>query len=290
MPTFLEALHSGRVLLMDGAMGTELQRAGLPSGACGEEWNQTHPERVLAIHQAYVDAGAEVLLTNSFQANPPALAQHGLDGELEALCKSSVTLASQAAGPNRFVLADMVPFRPHLSAGVGAKLLAAFKDSDGFLVETASDALEASLLAGDLKVAAGSSELPPLLLSYTYQRVAGHAHRTFYGLSPDQVARFTDDKWVALGVNCGREITMDSCIEIVRHYRAITSKPIFVRPNAGTPKNVDGRWVYPHSPEEMADRLPALLEAGVCMVGGCCGTTPAHIAAFRKVVDWWNEP
>ena len=82
---------------------------------------------------------------------------------------------------------------------------------------------------------------------------------------------------------------MDELIEIVRHYRRATDLPLFARPNAGTPARVDGRWVYPHTPEDLAARLPELLEAGVSMVGGCCGTTPDHIAALRPVIDKWNK-
>jgi len=92
-----------------------------------------------------------------------------------------------------------------------------------------------------------------------------------------------------LGVNCGREIGMKECVEIAHQYRDNTHLPVFVRPNAGTPKFRNEQWVYPHSPEYMASWLPELLAAGVRMVGGCCGTTPAHIAAFKKVIDEWNQ-
>ena len=93
----------------------------------------------------------------------------------------------------------------------------------------------------------------------------------------------------ALGVNCGAEIRLPELLEIVTAYRSITDLPLFVRPSAGTPKEVGGQWVYPETPASMAAWLPALFEAGVVMVGGCCGTTPAHIAAFRTVVDEWNR-
>jgi 5-methyltetrahydrofolate--homocysteine methyltransferase len=93
----------------------------------------------------------------------------------------------------------------------------------------------------------------------------------------------------ALGVNCGKDIGMDEIIEIIRQYRKVTDLPLFARPNAGTPTKKGKRWVYPLTPKEMAARLPELLEAGVCMVGGCCGTTPAHIAAMRPIVDAWNR-
>src|SRR5262249_39104490 len=92
----------------------------------------------------------------------------------------------------------------------------------------------------------------------------------------------------ALGVNCGRDIGMGEVIEIVRRYRAVTDLPLFARPNAGTPTREDGRLVYPPTPAQMAARLPELLEAGACLGGGCCGTTPEHIKAFRPVVDEWN--
>ena len=141
-PLFLDALRSGRVLLMDGAMGTELQRAGLKPGECGELWNLTHPEKVRAIHQAYVDAGAEVLLTNTFQANPAALARHDLDGQLGMICQVAVDLAREAAGPDRWVLADVGPcpseeeFTDDCQPS-STRIAAA--GPDGFLVETCSD-------------------------------------------------------------------------------------------------------------------------------------------------------
>jgi methionine synthase I (cobalamin-dependent) len=91
-----------------------------------------------------------------------------------------------------------------------------------------------------------------------------------------------------IGVNCGRDIGMDEVIEITRRHRQVTDLPLFARPNAGTPTRVGERWAYPHTPEKMASRLPELLEAGVTMVGGCCGTTPQHIAAFRPFIDEFN--
>jgi methionine synthase I (cobalamin-dependent) len=92
----------------------------------------------------------------------------------------------------------------------------------------------------------------------------------------------------ALGVNCGRDLGMDEVVEIIRRYLVVTNQPFFARPNAGTPIRLGERWVYPHDPETRQGRLPELLEAGVAMVGGCCGTTPQTIAAFRPVVDRWN--
>jgi methionine synthase I (cobalamin-dependent) len=92
----------------------------------------------------------------------------------------------------------------------------------------------------------------------------------------------------ALGANCGRDVDLRDIIEIIRRYRSETDLPLFARPNAGTPRQVKGEWVYPLTPQEMAEQIPELLEAGVAMVGGCCGTTPEHIAALRPVVAAWN--
>ena len=129
----------------------------------------------------------------------------------------------------------------------------------------------------------------PVLLSLTFLRDASGKLVTLSGHSPEWFARRADRYGVAaLGVNCGRDIGMDDIIEIVRRYRTMTDLPLFARPNAGTPIRDGERWVYPLTPEAMAVRLPELLQAGVSMVGGCCGTTPAHIAALRPIIDDWN--
>jgi 5-methyltetrahydrofolate--homocysteine methyltransferase len=289
MSRFLDALRSGRVLLMDGAMGTELQRAGLRPGECGELWNLTHPEKVRAIHQAYVDAGAEVLLTNTFQANPAALQRYNVADQCEAICGAAVELARQAAGPNRWVLADIGPCQSDEELQGLQTLVKALAQAgtDGFLIETCSDSYPLLNLWRVLDYPL--RQRFPVLVSFTYRRDRDNQVRTIGGLSADQIASWIDDCSVpALGINCGRDVGLPQIAEVVVAYRGNVSRPIFVRPNAGTPKQVEDRWVYPHSPEYMASWLPELLKAGVSMIGGCCGTTPAHIAAFRPLVDAWN--
>jgi len=288
MSRFLDALRSDRVLLMDGAMGTELQRAGLKPGECGELWNLTHPEKVRAIHQAYVDAGADVLLTNTFQANPAALERHNLTGQLGVIWQAAVTLARGAAGPDRWVLADVGPFPVENQDDV-ERLAAAMTATgvDGILVETCSDP-SASLGLWQV-FDYPSRQRFPLLVSFTYRRDRDAQARTIGGLSPRQTAKLMDDFFVrTLGVNCGRDVGLPQIVEVVEAYRGNSTPPILLRPNAGTPKLVEDCWVYPHSPEYMASWLPELLKAGVSMIGGCCGTTPAHIAAFKPIVDAWN--
>ncbi len=289
MSRFLDALRSGRVLLMDGAMGTELQRAGLQPGECGELWNLTNPERVLAIHQAYVDAGAEVLVTNTFQANPAALQRHNLADQLGVIWQAAVDLARQAAGPERWVLADVGPLSA-ADQGDHERLAAALAQTgvDGILLETWSYPCS---LGRFLKAYSGLGlPLPPLLVSLTYLRNRKGRVENIDGLSPSDltanVEKYTGI--TSIGANCGRDIGIAQIIEVLEAYHGATHLRVFVRPNAGTPKQVEGRWVYPRSPEYMASWLPELLTAGVNMIGGCCGTTPAHIAAFKPTVDAWN--
>jgi 5-methyltetrahydrofolate--homocysteine methyltransferase len=291
---FLEALRCGRVLLMDGATGTELRRAGLRPGECGELWAVTHPDRVRAVHRAYAEAGALVLLTSTFQSHPAGLARFGLEDRLEEINQRGVRLARKEAGPGRFVLADVGPIldpsgQEFIDQRELGRVLASLDGADGFLLETCSSprALAAVQYAFHRVPEADGV---PLLLSLTYRRFPDGRLVTFSGHPPETYARHAEAHGVAaLGVNCGRDVGMGEVIEIVRRYRAVTDLPLFARPNAGTPRQEGGGWIYPHTPEAMASRLTELLEAGASMVGGCCGTTPEHIAAFRAVLEGWNR-
>ncbi len=299
MSAFLDALQSGRVLLMDGAMGTELGRAGLPEDGCGEIWNLTYPERVRAVHQAYADAGADVLLTNTFQANCIALRRCGESGSVGAYIETAQRIIGPFISNKRFALASIGPIGvpaartefPHLDqlsqvlAGFGGRgwnLLPS--PVSGILIETCSTPRVRYAVKRALQLGL------PILLSLTYQRDEKGHITTWSGHPPEWFARRAKNWGVAaLGVNCGRDIDMSDIIEIVKRYRQETDLPLFARPNAGTPTKQDGRWVWPHTAESMAARLPELLDAGASMVGGCCGTTPEHIAAFRRVVDQYNN-
>jgi 5-methyltetrahydrofolate--homocysteine methyltransferase len=288
MSRFREVIESGRVLLMDGAMGTELQRANLQPGECGEFWNIAEPERVRAIHQAYADAGARCLLTNTFQANPSALAKHGKSAHLEEIHRRALQLARSVAGPDRFVLASFGPVAEGWHGQHMTQVIQSLRAADGLLLETYSD-LHALWIVKYGCLPALQADDIPVLLSITYQRTAAGVLTTRDGQPPDVYGRLARQYGVfALGVNCGRDIGMRDVIEIIRRYRDVTDLPLFARPNAGTPTQVAGRWLYPQTPKDMAADLPDLLQTGVAMVGGCCGTTPAHIAAFRPVVDEWN--
>ncbi len=281
MSAFLKALHSGRVLLMDGAMGTELQRMGMKPDECGESWNVRRAGSVRAVYDSYIAAGAEVVLTNTFQANPCYLARFGLEDRLEEINGNAVRLTRKAAGRGRFVLGDIGPITALGNFKDLARMITSLDGVDGVLFETWSHpcVLSAMEYAFHRVVEVDT----PLLLSLSYQRTPSGQLITISGHAPETFARHAEHHGVAaLGVNCGRDIDMDDIIEIIRRYRAETDLPLFARPNAGTPTKQGEQWIYPHSPEAMAARLPELLEAGVNMIGGCCGTTPEHIVAFHK--------
>jgi 5-methyltetrahydrofolate--homocysteine methyltransferase len=285
MNRLVEALLSGRVLLMDGAMGTELLRLGLPD-ECSALFNLNHPEQVTSIHRAYLEAGAEILITNTFMANPGMLACCGLQGRARDIWSAAFACARIFRDPAPIILADIGPFS-NTSTQDGDALLDNCCSADGILLETWSCDPERQLKP-PLDLSAFNARLP-VLLSFTYRRNADQALRSFWDAAPEDCAlAATANAVCAIGANCGNEIDMDDLLEIVRRYRDVTDLPIFIRPNAGTPWRTDSGWEYWGLPEDMADKLWPLLEAGVTMVGGCCGTTPAHIAAFRRVVDAWN--
>jgi 5-methyltetrahydrofolate--homocysteine methyltransferase len=288
MSRLLEELQSGHVLLMDGAMGTELQRVGL-RGICGESWNLTHPDRVRAIHRAYVESGAAVLLTNTFQAQREQLDRHGLAARFDDVWHAAIAHARSAAAGRAVVLADLGPFELASAFHEGKALATACASCDGVLVETLSE-----IRGGPVFLHFWAEKFEPrlpYLLSFTFRKTSRGRIETATSETPKKCAWQAAHLGVdAVGVNCGREIDIAGLAEVVREYRQQLGDrlPIFARPNAGTPTRVGSDWVYPRTPEMMADQLPELLEAGVNMVGGCCGTRPAHIAAFRRVVDDWN--
>jgi methionine synthase I (cobalamin-dependent) len=271
-------------------MGTELQRAGIADGECHELWNLTHPEQVRAIHKAYMDAGADVLQTNTFQANPAALSKHQAADQMEAINARALELARSAGSRRVFVLASIGPFEAVEElpdADAMSRMIRSLLSADALVLETWSDSLALMAIERCCRLAMEFAEVPTLL-SLTYRR-ADQGIYTLSGYPPEWYALHAKRAGIAaLGVNCGRDIDLPDLVEIVRRYKDVTDMPIFVRPNAGSPERVNGHWIYPRSASRMAEGLPALLDAGVNMVGGCCGTTPEHIAAFRPIIDAWN--
>src|SRR5712692_8606354 len=261
MSRILEALRSSRVLLMDGAMGTELQRAGLQDGECGELWNLTYPGRVREIHASYHRAGSRCHLTNTFQSNPTALGKHDLAGQLEAINQAALALARSMAGTDGFVLGDIGPITPADHFGV-AELQSVFRvarslaTADALLFETCSH-FSTFLIVNATRQFLTTFAKVPIFISFTFLRNDAGELVTYDGRSAHFCARRSQQAGVeGLGVNCGREIGMEEMIEIVRAYRQETDLPLFARPNAGTPAQVENHYSYPRTPEQMATHLP----------------------------------
>jgi 5-methyltetrahydrofolate--homocysteine methyltransferase len=285
MSRLIEALHSDRVLLMDGAMGTELQRLGMQDDECSALWNLTHSEAVGAVHGAYLDAGAEILVANTFLANPVMLKRFGHLDQMDLIWKAALATARVFSGPAPIVLADIGPFPIGTTREEWQhcrELIALYQSADGILLETWS----ASQPASCIFLRRFRDAEFPRLISFSFARSDGKHEIRAAAVNCATYANI----WgaAALGANCGAEMDLDDLAQIVTAYRQESDLPLFIRPNAGTPTRTPNGWEYPRSPEYMADKLWPLLEAGVTMVGGCCGTTPAHIAAFRRVVDEWN--
>jgi len=285
-----------RVLLCDGGIGTELQKADLEPGACGERLNIDRPELVLAIHRGYVDAGSDCLTTNTFGASRIMLDRHGHGDDVDRINRAAVRLVREAYGDRPgYILGDVGPLGSLLEPYgelSEARARAAFTQQMTALIEAGVDAIlietQTSLEELGIAVAAARDVGAPFVIaSVAYDVIrAGTDLRTMMGVAPEDAARFMADAGVdVLGVNCGTGVDVAWAARAVTRYRAVCSLPTLAQPNAGQPVLEDLRVVYKQSPEAMAAQLPALLEAGVSMLGGCCGTTPDHIRLFRAVLD-----
>ncbi len=295
---FLEALES-RVLLGDGAMGTQLQLAGLESGHCGEAWNVDHAERVMAIQRGYVEAGSDCLLTNTFGASRIMLNRHGEADRTQAINRAAVEIAREALGGRGFVIGDIGPFgglmEPYGEIAP-ADVAFAFREQARALVDAGADAIiiETQTALEELEIAimaAREAGAPAVIGSIAFDKMLDVEDvRTMMGVSPEQAAEFMVKHGCdVLALNCGTGIDMVRAAGIVRRYHSISGLPVMAQPNAGQPVLENMKVVYRETPEEMVAGLPGLLEAGAQIVGGCCGSTPAHIRLFRQYMNHASE-
>jgi 5-methyltetrahydrofolate--homocysteine methyltransferase len=287
-----EALRSGRVLVSDGAWGTELYRRGLAKGACPELWCVDHPDEVRDIAAGYIAAGADMVGTNSFGANRFRLAAYGLAERAAELGEAAARLSREAAGGSVWVIGSMGPTGMFLRRGEGTEpeMSVAFAEqaealarggADALCVETMMDAEEAAVAVRAAKEAAGLE----VICTFTFDRAGSRSYRTMTGLSPEEAAAAAVAAGADIvGANCGRGFAeMEDVMRAMAP--ASRGRPLIAQPNAGLPRSANGVDVYAEGPAELAAVVPALIDAGARIVGGCCGTTAAHIAAIRAVVD-----
>ena len=288
---FLSLLQtSPNALLSDGAMGTLLHSRGIPFDQCFDELNLSNPGVVAGIHAEYVTAGAQILLTNTFGANRFKLAKHGLQEKVEAINRAGVELARNAAGDSALVAGDIGPLGVRIApfgrvqleearavfAGQATALAGAGVDL--IVIETMSDLYEITAAIQAVRAAAAGI---PVIASITFTR----DDRTILGDSPEKVARSLVQTGAdVIGVNCsGGPAQLLRLLKVMR--ATVPQAKIWVKPNAGWPEQVGGRIMYPADPDYFGDYALAFCEAGANIIGGCCGTTPQHIAAMRKAMD-----
>jgi len=284
-PTLQELLAHGPVVT-DGAWGTELQSRGLGLGDFPDLWNLTHPDRVGAVARAYVSAGSQVILTNTFGANRVRLSEQSAANQVAEINARGVEISLAAAGGRARVFASIGPTGKLLLNGdiTEDELRAAFAEqaralaaahADALVVETMSDLEEAKLA-----VSAARETGLPVIACMVFDS-GKDKDRTMMGNTPEQTAQaLTEAGADVIGANCGQDIA--GFVSICGRLRAATDRPIWIKANAGLPAMVDGRAHYNATPDEFASHIPALLKAGASFLGGCCGTRPDFIAAVSR--------
>jgi 5-methyltetrahydrofolate--homocysteine methyltransferase len=291
MGKIIDRLKKQKVLLSDGAWGTFLHEKGLQPGECPEAWNLTRPDEVLEIARSYLEAGADLIETNSFGGSCFKLEKYGLADRVFEINKAAAAISRQAAD-DKFVLGSVGPTGKILMMGevTEEELYDAFKEqctglaaggADAIMIETMSDLDEARLA-----IKAAKENTPcEVFCTMTFEKTVNGEFRSMMGVSPtDMVNELGHSGVDLLGPNCGNG--MANMIGIVREIRmADPVIPVLVHANAGMPVYKDGETIFPETPQEMARMVPEILAAGANIVGGCCGTTPEHIRQMRQAID-----
>ncbi len=275
-------------VITDGAWGTQLQSLGLTGGGCPDHWNLLHPETVEQVPRAYVDAGSQIVLTNTFRANGVALASYDLAAQAVEINRTGVEISRRAAGDRAYVFASIGPSGKMLISGEVSEetLRQAFVEqanamaaagADGIVIETMAELEEA-----ELALAAAKQTGLPVVACVVFDS-GPQNDCTMMGVTPEQAAqRLTSAGADVVGANCGQGI--ESYVDICRRMRAVTDKPIWIKANAGIPEIIDGQVVYQATAEQFAAHAPALLAAGAQFIGGCCGTAPDFIRALSQEI------
>ncbi len=288
-----DRLNEG-TFFVDGAMGTQLIAAGAPAGCCNDYLNIDLPETVKTVHQKYLDAGTDAVITNTFGANALVLKRHGYEDKAFEINVAAAKLARSVAGDERYVLGDIGPcgdFLEPLGMVKEVDLKAAFAEQakgllnggvDGFIIETMT-ALDEIQVA--IEAVQSVCDLP-IFVSLAYDP-AGDEARTMMGVSPAQAVQVLAPLGItALGFNCGT-LDMDGYVNLAKAYAEAlkdTGVLLLAEPNAGRPELEGDKAVYKLSPADYAASLAQIKDVGAAVLGGCCGTSPAHIAEAVKAI------
>lgn len=286
-----EKLSSG-ILVSDGAWGTFLQLKGMAPGECPELWNITHRQEVLDIARSYIDAGSDMIETNSFGGSRFKLGKYGMADRVTELNKAAAEISREAAGDGRIVLGSIGPTGKILllEEVTREELYDAFCEqakaleaggADAIVVETMTDLEEAVLAVQAARVNTGLE----VICTMTFDKLVTGDYRTMMGISPSEMIQpLVDAGATVIGANCGNG--MAGMVSIVEEIRRVNPHiPVLVHANAGMPVYRDGKTHFPESPEETASYVLSLVRAGANIIGGCCGTTPEHIQKIRETVS-----
>ncbi len=291
----LKARIQQGVFILDGAMGTQLFARGVEPGRCNDWLNVEQPHIVLDVHRAYLDAGVDAIITNTFGANRYALGRHGFADKAFEINEAGAQVARKAAGEGRYVLGDIGPtgdFLEPLGMLKPDQVREAFVEQVKGLVEGGVDGLiiETMTAMEEMEVAIAAAKSAgnglPVLASMSFDK-GGAGFRTMMGVdAATAVAKMIALRVDAVGFNCGTA-TLDEYVELAKLYvtaaKAAKGKvQIFAEPNAGKPELVDGQAVYKVTPDEFAAACRKILDAGIHILGGCCGSTPDHIHAVAE--------
>jgi len=289
-----QRIESAEILLSDGAMGTMLIERGVNIDQCFEAVNLTQPDVLEEIARLYFNAGSNIVHTNTFGASPLKLAMYSLEDKCEEINRNAVrvvkctvddeTIVSASVGPSGRLLKPYGDVEPEDMLVNYQKQIEILVESgvDMLTVETMTDIEEAKLA---IKGARSISDSIPIAVTMTYDSTP-RGFYTIMGVNIKTAVRELEKTGAdIIGSNCGNGI--EKMIDIAREYGEYSSSPLIIQSNAGLPEIIDNRATYHETPQFMAEKTKELLQIGVAIIGGCCGTTPEHIAAMRKVLDSW---
>jgi methionine synthase I (cobalamin-dependent) len=286
MNKIIQELLKNRPVILDGAWGTQLQSKGLPDGACPDEWNLSSPEKVEEVAREYVEAGSQIIITNTFSATRLCLEQSGLGEKVREINVAGVQISKRAAGAKAMVFASLGPTGKSLFMGEASpELIAqnyqeqatalASAGADGLVVETMMDLKEA-----ELAVEAAKSTRLPVVACMTFGKGKNKDH-TMMGVTVEEAVKSFSHLGVdVIGSNCGQGL--EGMLITCRVLKEQTELPIWIKSNAGIPRYEAGETIYGTTAEQFAELARPVIDAGVEFFGGCCGTSPAYIRLISQ--------
>jgi len=291
MGILLDKLAQKRLLVSDGAWGTMLQQMGLTGGDCPEQWNVNHPDQVKSIAAAYVQAGSDLVLTNTFGGSSVKLEKFGFGDRAGEFNETGARLSLQAA-PDAVVAASVGPTGELLEPYgrmTEQQIDAVFYEQIEALLRGGVRAIcvESFIAIEEITIAVRAAKrLDPtvdVIATMTFDPSPA-GYKTVMGVDCRRAATMLTDAGAdILGSNCGNGI--EQMVEIAAEFTDCTDKPILIHANAGIPQLIDGKTVFRQTPADMAGRVRDLVDAGAKIIGGCCGTTPEHITAIKAEID-----